>query len=172
MQTIERPRATIIVRDEKTTKTFRDSKVFEAERNWYINTPWACPKLLSAKDNVLTIETGQLARFGKVSELLALLERLQRNGIHHRDVHPKNIVYTPDGMRLIDWETACLTESGAPSYDLYGPEISGIKVPKVHRDLGKTKNSPNGYAMWLGADHPASVKNQWRKQENELCTEA
>ena len=163
METIERPRATIIVGSEKTTKHFHDIEVFEAERNWYINTPWACPKLLSARDNVLTIETGQLARHGDIGELIALLERLQRNGIHHRDVHPKNIVHTPDGMRLIDWETACLTEPGAPSYDLYGPEISQVNVPKIHQEI-RSKNSPDGYRMWIGASHPASVKTQWRQQ--------
>ncbi len=160
---IKRPRATIVVGSEHTTKTFHDLDAFDRERNWYIDLPWATPKLISARNGVITMKTGQIARHGDIEELVNLLNRLQCNGIHHRDVHPRNIVHTPDGMRLIDWETAIAGEPGAPSYDLNGPGGSGVPVPKIHQAI-RSKNSPNGYSMWIGSDHPASVKTQWRQQ--------
>lgn len=66
-------------------------------------------------------------------------------------MYPGNIVLTPDGPRLIDWETAIRTRGR--SYDLHGP-ATGTPVPAIHAAL------PN-YVMWWNSPHRHSIRNRW-----------
>jgi hypothetical protein len=156
-RTIKRPRATIHIYRDRVEKHFRNPKHAAAERYWYTEVPWACPKLLSHSDTHITIERGTPATdmpdWHPLKEIRNLLMRLEKRNIHHRDVWPGNIIQTTDGPKLIDWETA--TQHTAPhSYDLHGPRLSGIPIPDIHQNL-------NGYVMWWGSEHPKSLCNTW-----------
>ncbi|MFC4124920.1 phosphotransferase [Nocardia rhizosphaerae] len=152
-------RALITVDRSAVTKTYSDLAQARAEVDWYRRVPWATPELLDADldRGVLVIARHRSAADHRedrpAGELAELLRRLEAAGVHHRDVHVGNVVLTGDGPRLIDWETA--TSADAPSYDLHGPEASGVPVPKIHTDLG------TGYRMWWGAAHRMSIRSRW-----------
>ena len=61
-------------------------------------------------------------------ELRDLLLALEEENVHHRDVHPGNIL-SPRRVRLIDWE--CAVREYGPSYDLYGPRPD-LGPPDIH----------------------------------------
>ena len=162
--TIDRPRATILIYDDRVEKHFNSPKHAAAERYWYTEVPWACPNLLDHSRTHIVIQRGtpalELPQHKPLKEIRNLLLRLEKHNIHHRDVWPGNIIHTPDGLKLIDWETA--TQHTAPhSYDLHGPTLSGIPIPDIHKKVGRTPNSPNGYVMWWGSKHPKSLCNMW-----------
>jgi hypothetical protein len=56
--------------------------------------------------------------------------------------------------RLIDWETALEQESGL-SYDMYGPEESGIPVPLMHERL---QIAP----QWWGSRQDYAIGFEWK----------
>lgn len=150
----EKTRATLIIGPETVTKQFRNPTDADTEISWYQQLPpGIAPQILHAEDDVLVITKHPPAKPER-GPLIQLLQRLQSLGIHHRDVHPGNIVQGPDGPLLIDWETAI--HATAPSYDLHGPEVSGIPIPAIHQALG------TGYCMWLHSSHRLSIRNQWR----------
>lgn len=125
-------------------KTFTDeSKVLARRRaqheiSFYLAAPWACPKLLDHGHNWLEMErlrpASRVRGWEPDYRLWSLLERLGREGIHHRDSHGANIVLEVDGYpRLIDWDAAIRWPSPLGlSYDLYGPEVSGVPRPPQH----------------------------------------
>jgi hypothetical protein len=87
-----------------------------------------------------------------VAELHVLLLRLHAEGVHHRDVHVRNLVRAADGRPLlIDWETAIHWPS-ALSYDLHGPDASGVPVPEIH-----AAHTP----QWWGSPQRMSIRSQW-----------
>ncbi len=148
-------RAKVEVFGDRTIKKYDDPVLAAAEAAWFIRVPWATPRLLDFDGTTLTIETGQDAsevpEWRPVGVLRELLGALHAEGVHHRDVHVKNVVRLDGEPRLIDWETAIIDP--APfSYDLYGPEDSGIPIPKIHTRL---------IPMWWGSRQRLSIKNQW-----------
>jgi serine/threonine protein kinase len=66
-----------------------------------------------------------------VSWLLGLKEELQRLGIRHRDINPRNIVYDGKEFKLIDFSFA--TEE---DHDLFDEKESS----KKHRNYGRDDN--------------------------------
>lgn len=152
-------RATITVGDKTTTKTYHHPPDALAEIRWYQTVPWAAPKLLDADldRGRLVIASHLIATslpdYRPADALAELLQALAVEDIHHRDVHVGNVVAGPDGPLLIDWETAA--HAAAPSYDLYGPDISGVPVPDIHAVL------PSGYCMWWGRDHRMAIGRAW-----------
>lgn len=162
--THRRPRATITVGDF-VTKTFDDPSAAQAEADWYRRVPWAAPKLLQHDDDVLILERLPTAfedpDWRPAAELRELLGRLHRAGIHHRDVHVKNIVRGPgDYPLLIDWECA-VQMSAAHSYDLHGPDVSGVPVPDIHRGL-----TP----QWWGSRSSMSINRRWNVSYQDTAT--
>ncbi|WP_324192170.1 phosphotransferase [Nocardia puris] len=154
---INKRRATLVVHRDHTVKTYRHPSMAAAEIAWYQRAPWATPALIDADP-----ETGRLViathppagdSYRPVTELAELLDALAAEHIHHRDVHPGNILAGPAGPLLIDWETA--THVVAPSYDLWGPDISGVPVPDIHTAL----RTP--YVMWWASPHRASIRERW-----------
>lgn len=131
-------RAVVVVGAHTTTKIFTDPACCATELHYYQAAPWACPDLVDHGNSHIVIPTyptaAMLPDWRPAGELLDLLLRLQAEGIHHRDVHVKNVVKTPTGPKLIDWESA-ITVPGFLSYDIYGPYESGLTPPEIHEEL-------------------------------------
>lgn len=148
---IVKMRAVIIINGNVATKTYADPADAEYELGWYQRVPWACPTLIDHGPRHLVIAAyptaADLPDYQPVEELHNLLLRLESDGYSHRDIHPGNIVKTPDGPRLIDWECAI----DQPGYDLHGPD-SGVPIPDIHKALEP---------MWWGADHESSIATLW-----------
>jgi len=112
--------------------------------------------LLDFDGATLTIETRHAGtafpEWRPIEPLRELLSALHAEGIHHRDLHLKNVVKGPAGQPLlIDWETA-IEYPAELSYDLHGPEASGVPIPEIHRRL---------IPAWWGSREKMSIKNQW-----------
>lgn len=137
-------------------KRFTAPRAFEREVHAYRACPWACPPLLELGHRrmvlPLLVTAAEDPSWRPVEETRDLLDRVHAAGWHHRDVHAKNLVKMPDGTpRLIDWETAIIAPE-CPSYDLVGPEASGIAKPTEHA----------GYsAQWWGAPTRFSLERWW-----------
>jgi serine/threonine protein kinase len=161
-------RARLLTVKDVVIKQYYDPKLAAAEAYWYERVPWACPKLLDfdPEKGKLTIQYRPSALdnpgWRPVQELLDMLADLHTLGINHRDVWPGNLVIGEGGEPLlIDWETAIEVPPHFPSYDLHGPLKSRIAPPAIHRAI-RSARSPNGYEMWVGANHPCSIKSMWR----------
>lgn len=144
-------------------KTYRVREQMSPEYDWYMEVSGTfAPRLLDAdlRRGQLVIERGLPVIRPRPEELYEMLCEMAERGIYHRDVHPGNLVTVGGMLKLIDWETAIRDYRGVPSYDLWGPQLSGIEVPVIHSEL-RSKRSPNGYSMFWMSDHPASIKNQW-----------
>lgn len=150
----------------RVTKRYHDPADAHTEILWYQQLAGhrITPRLIDADPATGTLIIAAHPPAGHdyrpARQLAELLEQLQELGAAHRDVHPANIVESRHGPLLIDWETAIATAPGAPSYDLHGPDVSGVPVPDIHRVI-RSRNSPHGYCMWWGSPHPASIRNQW-----------
>lgn len=161
---LRKSRADLTIGAHTVTKRYRDPRDAHTEIAWYQRAPDACPELIDADTDagLLVIArhppAHEFPNYQPAAELAALLRSLEARGIHHRDIHPGNIVAGPSGPLLIDWETAI--HANTPSYDLYGPDASGIPAPEIHRVI-RSKNSPNGYVMWWSSPHPMSIRNRW-----------
>jgi hypothetical protein len=149
-------RARVAVLPDRTTKTYKIPSLAAAEASWYRRVPWATPRLLDFDGLKLTIETRHAGtafpHWRPADALRELLSALHAEGIHHRDVHLRNVVKGKHGVPLlIDWETAieCPAEY---SYDLWGPDFSRVPVPDVHRRL---------LPAWWGSTEKMSIMNQW-----------
>jgi hypothetical protein len=148
-------RATVRIGPKRAVKRYATPAEAEAEAAWYQRVPWAAPKLLDVIGSTLVIQTHPVAyhhpKWRPAQALYELLTALHAEGIHHRDVHVKNIVASHNGPLLIDWETA-LHHPTPVSYDLYGPDASGIPAPKIH----------DGYEpQWWGSKQRMSIRNRW-----------
>ena len=148
-----RPRTTVVLHPDVVIKTYNDPEWAQAELDWYDELPWACPPLLWSDPaaGTLIIKTLPLAAnnpdYRPLAKLIDLLECLEVVGVSHRDVHPGNIVINEHGdPLLIDWETAV---ESTLSYDLWGPDESGVPVPEIHQKCGP---------QWLGSDDPSSLR--------------
>lgn len=149
-------RATIDVRPDVTIKTYKAPDLAVIEAEWYITVPWAAPKLIDFYGSTLVIETcepaTELPDWRPVAALRDLLNMLHEDDLHHRDLHLKNVVRGRDGRPLlIDWETA-VRQPSELSYDLAGPEASGVPIPMIHRRF---------IPAWWGSRERMSIKNQW-----------
>lgn len=151
-------RSTVTLHDHFVVKQHHDRARFVLELDCYRTFRDSAPKLFKwdRETLTLTIERLPLAcdlpEWKPVAQLRALLERLEARGVHHRDVHTKNIVRAADGSPLlIDWETAIVAH-GCPSYDLFGPEVSGISKPVEHTDYA---------AQWWDAGTRWSIGRAW-----------
>ena len=151
-------RATCVINGNTCVKQYANPTDAHNEIGWYqrIGGLYA-PKLIDADPSrgqlVIAAHPVAQANYQPAQQLRELLEAMERDHIHHRDVHPGNIVAAPQGPLLIDWETAI--EADAPSYDLHGPEKSGVPIPAIHAALN------NGYMMWWGSSHRMSIANVW-----------
>lgn len=157
-------RAVLTFHDDHVEKRYHDREDMHPEYQWYMLLGgMVAPHLLDADilQGVLRIELGEPIGEPCPEELYGLLRWMEARGIHHRDVHPGNLVRVQGGLRIIDWETAIRCE-GVPSYDLYGPDVSGVSVPVIHSQLR------SGYQMWWNSRHRASVKSRWGVDVNEL----
>lgn len=80
---------------------------------------------------------------------IRLLTDLFELGVHHRDASGLNITIDHDGsLKLIDFEWAIRQEAPC-SFDLYGPEASGVPAPDQHQELGFS-------VWWRGSIRPLS----------------
>lgn len=152
------PRSFVEVRPDVTIKRFVTREGAAHELFFYQAVPWACPELLDHDDLSLTMRTYECAYnlpdWKPVRELRELLQRLHARGIHHRDLHVKNVLRAPDGSPvLIDWECAVFMET-ALSYDLSGPGVSRVPVPDLHVRLNVTP-------AWWHSPERHSISNQW-----------
>lgn len=143
-------RAHVSIDGDVVRKRFSNSDYFYHEWAFYKECPWAAPELVNVDESALTltVERGQPAGQEYAGALAALVLRLFRHGVHHRDLHPGNVVVTAAGVRLIDWETAIM-EPGT-SYDFCGPV--DIAVPYQHGGL---------LPQWWDSNDPGSIKNVW-----------
>lgn len=149
-------RATVIVGPDVTIKQHRTPEEAAHEAAWYSLVPWAAPQLIHCTGRTLIIETlptcWQLPGWKPVEEVAQLITRLHAQGIHHRDVHPGNIVKSRAGQPLlIDWETA-IEQHTDLSYDLAGP-ISGVPVPERHAKAD--------YQQWWNSPSTCSLAKVW-----------
>jgi len=141
------------------TKYYKDVDTAAREIRWYQDLDYAHPELIDADLDKGVMVTRyyppciELPDYRPIGEIVNLLRRLEAEGIHHRDVHIENVVQAPDGPLLIDWETA-IRMPGHKSYDLHGPDSSGVPAPDIHLRF------PH-YRMWLGAEHKKSLKTVW-----------
>lgn len=154
-------RATIEINADLVIKTYDDPELAKAEAEWYRRVPWATPTLLDFDGNRLMIErmipAVELPGWRPVGEMRQLLGLLHGEGIHHRDVHLKNIVCGRDGQPLlIDWETA-IERPARLSYDLWGPDESRVPIPLIHTRL---------IPAWWGSREKWSIKNQWEVRDD------
>lgn len=158
---LSRQRACTVIHPNITIKTFHRVEDGDRELSFYRRFPWACPPLVYTAPGVIVTETNPVAGNNPdqqpAYELFDLLQRLAAKHVHHRDVHPANIVLTEDGPKLIDWETATL-DTG-PSYDMLGPDMSGIPMPDIHIGCG---------AQWWNSDDENSILNRWGVDINDL----
>lgn len=148
-------RAVVRVGRERTMKRYRSPAAAHAEAAWYQRVPWAAPRLLDVDGATLVLETLPVALrlpgWRPAAALRDLLLRLHAEGVHHRDVHVRNVVRGPSGPLLIDWEAA-ICQPSTLSYDLYGPDASGVPVPEIH-----AQHIP----QWWGSQQRMSIKSQW-----------
>ena len=155
-------RSRIEVDSEKTVKYFSEQAAAEHEISFYLEVPWACPKLFDYDATSIVIETLPVAidiPYWKPKRLfLELLQRLHLHDIHHRDAHVKNILKRTDGYPvLIDWEFA-IRQKSIYSYDIFGPARSGIPIPDGHKFIVPACNA----AQWWGSPEPHSISRRWR----------
>lgn len=126
------------VGEDVTVKRFASEAAAAHEVSFYRLVPWACPPLLDVDGLTLTMRTlpvaVDLADWKPADELAELLCDIHAEDVHHRDVHVGNVVRGVDGPLLIDWECAIRMHTDL-SYDLHGPEPSGVPVPGIHRNL-------------------------------------
>jgi len=151
-------RAALSPGPQATVKTYRRAADALAEIAWYQRVPWAAPRLLDADPATgrLVLQTLPVAldrpAWRPAAALAELLTALHRENIHHRDVHLRNLLIGPGGAPLlIDWETA-IDQRARYSYDLYGPEVSGVPVPAIHTGL-----TP----QWWASAAPMSIRRRW-----------
>jgi hypothetical protein len=149
-------RARVAVLPDHTTKTYKIPSLAAAEAEWYRRVPWATPRLLDFDGLKLTIETRHAGtafpHWRPADALRELLSALHAEGIHHRDVHLRNVVKGKHGVPLlIDWETA-IEQPAEYSYDLWGPDVSRVPVPTIH-----ARHIP----AWWGSTDRTSIMNQW-----------
>lgn len=152
------PRSFVEVGPEVTLKRFVTPEGKAHEFAFYEAVPWACPEVVAHDAFTITMRTCEVAwglpEWRPVQRLHQLLTRVHQAGVAHRDVHVKNVVRGPEGQPLlIDWECAAFVQSDL-SYDLYGPEASGVPVPDIHVRLDVTP-------AWWGSPERHSIRNQW-----------
>lgn len=154
------PRSYVEVGPDVTVKRFVRPESAAHELSFYKLVPWACPELLDHDELTLTMRTYECAvdlpDWKPLGELRALLQRLHRVGVHHRDLHVKNVLRRPDGSPvLIDWECAVVMRTHL-SYDLSGPGVSKVPVPDLHVRLNVTP-------AWWHSRERHSIFNRWER---------
>lgn len=153
-------RSIVEVGPEFTKKRFSTVEGAAHELSFYQLMPWACPELVDYDDLTLTMRTHEVATdlpdWRPVKAMRSLLMRVHAVGVHHRDVHVKNVLRGPDGPLLIDWECAVVMPTPL-SYDLSGPGVSDVPVPPLHV---KMEVQP---AWWFSTDVD-SLHQRWEIQ--------
>lgn len=155
------------------TKNFHNPLDMTVELAWYEEVGGMfAPRLLDYDSirGTLVLERGCPVTRPRAQELAEMIKSMAELGIHHRDVHPGNLVLVGGELRLIDWETAIRDWRPVPPYDFWGPRLSGIALPVIHAEI-RSKRSPHGYSMFWMSDHPASIRNQWGVDLSELSTD-
>lgn len=154
------PSALVHVMEDVVVKRFHSSAGCEGEAQWYRRYPGFCPELVAVDGPDLVTRRYPVAwdvpSWRDAKALYRLLSELGAAGVHHRDVHLRNIVIVDGAPRLIDWVTA-VEAPGRVSYDLYG-EAAGIERPPGHVTY-QCWTAPNRWSIreaW-GVDVPADV---------------
>jgi len=150
-------RNNISVSEDTVVKSFTYRDHYNLEVSAYRDFAWAAPRLLHADDIKMTIVVERLVTAEELKtwhpreSLRKLLQRLHDFGVNHRDVHVGNVVRHPTrGPLLIDWEHH--TRNVGPfSFDLYGPDKSGVSQPEGQR----------GIPMWWDAKHKRALGVAW-----------
>lgn len=153
-----RSKHTVTLEQGSILKTFTAPEACRRELEAYRLVPWAAPKLLSHEDMRIRLEPcGVRLKRRHEPELRNLLEKIHAAGINHRDAHVGNVVvHRERGPLLIDWEHST-TSIGAVSYDLHGPEVSGVPDSEWHI----------GPPMWWSAPHKRSFQRFFSKKQQE-----
>lgn len=154
------PIALVHVTSTTVLKRFRSPEDCEIEARWYRRFPDFCAELVEVDGPDLVTRRYPVAwetpEWRDADALYRLLLDLGAAGVHHRDVHLRNIVLDAGRPRLIDWYTA-IEAPGRPSYDLYG-EDAGLERPPGHVDY-QCWTTPNRWSIkeaW-GVDVPTDV---------------
>ena len=133
---------TTTVYSDKVVKRFNKEYAdrFNNELECYQTLSFACPALLNADADTLTLEiekctpilTYSASRSRKwMQPLWDLLEKVHDNGRWHRDIALRNVVvHRERGVLLIDWEVSTLA-SGNKSLDLYGAVVAGLPADEI-----------------------------------------
>lgn len=153
-------RAWLEILPDVVIKTYYDPPAAQWELSWYVSATRYTPPLIESWRGRLVMARGEPVTEPAPDELFAMLHDMQAEGIHHRDVWVGNLVTIGGELRLIDWETA--THADTPSYDLYGPDVSGLPIPDIHAAL-------RNYRMWWDSDHPQSISSLWGVHVSDMA---
>lgn len=128
-------------------------KAFETEKTFYqefAHYPWA-PKLYETGDDYLIMEyfdnqyrldqmdlneKSPQERNRMLGEILKCLIAIYANKWAHCDIHSKNIFYTPEGIKIIDYESAQKVESLGDFFNSYDITGEGLTSPFRTGNMG------------------------------------
>lgn len=144
-----RPRPGIVhLERDFAIKRFRSAQECETEARWFRRFPWAAPELVVQDGPDMMTRRYPVAwetsEWRDAHALKALILRLFAEGVHHRDVHLRNIVLRDGQPLLIDWYTA-IDHPSPVSYDLYGRRAA-LPKPEGHIDH-QCWDTPNPYSI-------------------------
>lgn len=142
------PSAVVRVEADLVIKRFRSPEDCAVEARWFRRLPQFCPELIAHDGVDLVTRRHDVAwetpSWRDPEALVKLVMAVHAEGVHHRDVHLRNIVLRDGEPLLIDWYTAVECVQAEP-YDLYG-ERSGVPKPERHLDF-QCWDTPNPYSI-------------------------
>ena len=155
------PISIVHIEKDHVIKRFRSPEECALEARWYHRFPQFCPELLAHDACDLVTQRYDVAwetpAWRDAQALVDLCQALFAQGVHHRDIHLRNILIKEGRPLLIDWFTAVEAPHARCSYDLFG-EISCVPKPERHLDF-QCWDTPNQFSIkeaW-GVDLPATV---------------
>lgn len=146
------PISLVHIEEDQVIKRFRSAEECAMEARWYRRFPEFSPEVVAHDGVDLVTRRYPVAwdtpEWRDAEAIVELLRAVHEHGVHHRDVHLRNIVLREGKPILIDWFTAMECQQ-AISYDLYG---EGSLLPKPERHLD--------YQSW-DTPNPFSIKRAW-----------
>lgn len=134
-------RSHVLLGDGFVKKIFSCESSLRNELYFYNLFPTFSPEVFEVKPRVLIMERLlTVSDFGKDGisreSVYEMLLNISEAGVHHRDAHILNIaIDKTNNPKLLDWETAIEYKSPF-SYDLFGPDISGVPIPPIYQEYG------------------------------------